>query len=94
MDAEDLFEVVRREVHYLPSCPCLDCSNERERRAQEYRTPADGLIRLLTPVAAFTMRLIPRLNKSGSVARDLASRRRDGDRPTECPADSPQRFGG
>lgn len=71
MDSEFL-EVVVKEVHHWPSCPCRTCSAERVRRSHSGRH-----VLSLSPFAARLFNLIPPLRPSGSLAREIALKQED-----------------
>jgi len=74
MDSQ-LHIVIRREVHYLPTCPCSDCQAERERRATIQQTPSEHLpIRQIPVSVAFVLGYLPARSPLGSVARGISSR--------------------
>lgn len=68
---EDLFEVVRTEVHFLPKCPCPDCRRERERRAADKRTHIEPHLQSISVDTAHLLGFIDHRSPQGSVARGM-----------------------
>jgi len=71
MNREDLFEITRKEVHWLPECPCPECMAERERRASVKRGLPQSHVIVLSVEAAQLLGFIPPSDPRGSVARQL-----------------------
>jgi hypothetical protein len=71
---DELIEVVVKELHHWPSCPCPTCSQERERR----QFPQKRIVSL-SPPAARLLNFIPRLQPSGSLAREINLHMNQGD---------------
>ena len=70
IDQDDLFVVTKKEVHFLPQCPCPVCAEERARRAPA-NNPTKS-IRTIPLDAASALRLVKR-RPAGSLARELSS---------------------
>lgn len=68
MDGE-VFEVAKVEHHWLPTCPCVACVEERKRREPN---PPQSHIKSMSPKVAHTLGYISKLSPSGSVAREFA----------------------
>ena len=67
---ENVNRVVRVEHHWLPTCPCGECVEERGRR--ERAGPANKHVVEISPDGAFALGLTTRINPNGSVAGLLA----------------------
>lgn len=63
---DEFLEVVVKEVHHWPSCPCRSCQAERARR----QYPSRHIVCLSVPAASL-LGFIPPQRPSGSYARDL-----------------------
>ncbi len=66
----NVFEVTSTEHHHLPTCPCVRCVVERERRSG----PANDHVRNLSVDAAHILGFISKRCPAGSLARQLAER--------------------
>lgn len=64
---EKIHVVKRVEHHLLDTCPCDECSVERECRTLQY--PSKN--RILSVPTAYTMGFIKRRSEGGSLARQL-----------------------
>lgn len=64
--SSEFIEVIVKEVHHWPSCPCPTCSHERAR----CQFPNKRIVNL-SPQAARLLNFIPPLQPSGSLAREL-----------------------
>lgn len=75
MDAENgsVYLVTRKEHHWLPTCPCDECVEERRRRS--FQTPTKiSSIRQLSVRAAALLGFIPSPSLEGSLAKRLSRR--------------------
>ena len=72
MNDSDVFEVVRRELHWLPDCPCDACVMERERRSRlsSFRHP----LKSISVSTACALGFIKRRSPDGSLAKELMTR--------------------
>jgi len=72
----NLHIVTKREIHWLPDCPCSQCVIERERRAvRTNREPTHNPVKTVPVAVAFLLGFIPSRSPCGSVARELAIKR-------------------
>ena len=62
----EFLEVIIREVHHWPSCPCRSCEAERARQ----QFPSKHILSLSVPAASL-LGFVPPARPSGSLARDL-----------------------
>ncbi len=69
MNDPNLFKVTKTELHYLPSCPCVACVQERARRDLD-TAPTKHPLHTLTPEAAHLLGFINQLSPC-SVARQI-----------------------
>jgi len=71
MDDPNVHEVNQIEHHYLPTCPCEACRQERLRRGQDKPASSNSRIKHISMDAAEVLFGIPR-HPSGSLAKELA----------------------
>jgi len=64
---DEFLEVIVKEVHHWPSCPCGSCSAERARR----QSPSKRVLRMSVSAATLLGIIPSRQSDSGSFARDL-----------------------
>ena len=69
MSDPNIYEVIKIEQHWLPTCQCVECIEERKRRDT---IKSKGPIKSISPEVAYTLGFIPRRSRTGSLARDLA----------------------
>ena len=71
MTNQNIHKVVKIEQHWLPTCQCVECVEERKRRdTTKSKTP----IKSFSPEVAYALGFIPRRSRTGSLARDLLER--------------------
>jgi len=65
----NIFEV-NGEHHWVLTCPCQECEQERKRR-DLLKIPLDPHVLIVSSDAAYLLGLIPTRCSSGSLAREL-----------------------
>jgi hypothetical protein len=68
MRSNDVHEVTDGSLHWLPSCPCRECEDERERR----RPARPSHLVHISVEAAHLFGFISRRSPMGSLARSLS----------------------
>jgi hypothetical protein len=67
---DDILRIEKVEYHHWPTCPCRDCSFERERRGN--RLSSNSRLMKLSPGDAFALGMIRSVTPCGSLARQLS----------------------
>ena len=68
MDNSNIHRIVKIEEHWLPTCQCSNCIEERKRRET---IKSEAHLQTLSPQNAYVLGFVSSQYRSGSLAREM-----------------------